>query len=163
MIEFDATSVAALAFIAFIGLLIYIKLPQTIANGLDNQSAAIAKELDQARQLRIEAEKLRQSYVDQQSEAQAQAQAMIKQAEIDAKNLKEQAKIQLEAEIAAKSKAATDAIARAEQIAIAEVRAHTAEAAIGLAERMIIAGVTNKNTDAMFASSLKAIENKLSN
>jgi F-type H+-transporting ATPase subunit b len=119
--------------------------------------------LDQARQLRIEAEKLRQSYVDQQSEAQAQAQAMIKQAEIDAKNLKEQAKIQLEAEIAAKSKAATDAIARAEQIAIAEVRAHTAEAAIGLAERMIIAGVTNKNTDAMFASSLKAIENKLSN
>ncbi|KAF0093080.1 MAG: F-type H+-transporting ATPase subunit b [Hyphomonadaceae bacterium] len=163
MLEFDATLVAALAFFAFIGILLYLKLPSTIAKGLDEQSAAIAKELAQARQLRVEAEKLRQSYVDQQNHAQAQANALIAQAKADAKTLKAQAKIQLEADIAAKTKAATEAIKRAEQVAIAEVRAHTAETAIAIAERMIIAGADGKSADALLARSFKTIETKLAN
>ena len=163
MLEFDATLVAALAFVSFIGLLLYLKLPATIAKGLDDQSAAIAKELDQARQLRIEAEQLRQSYVDQQNAAQAQAQALIDQAEADAKTLKAQAQVQLQADIASKTKAATEAISRAQQVAIAEVRAHTADAAVSIAERMITASADGKNSDALFTSSLKAIEQKLAN
>jgi F-type H+-transporting ATPase subunit b len=154
---FDATLVAAIAFVIFVGALIYLKIPAVIAKGLDEQSAAIAKELEQAKALRQQAEELRLSYQNQQAEAEANAKALIAQAEIDAKDLKERAQVQLEADIAAKAKAASERIARAELAAIDEVRTHAANAAVGMAQDMIAAGTSGKGAEKLFDASLKNV------
>ena len=46
----------AIAFILFVGVVLYYKLPGKVANALDQRSAAIARELEEARKLRAEAE-----------------------------------------------------------------------------------------------------------
>ncbi len=163
MIHFDATTVAAVAFIIFVcGLVFGVKLPSIIGNSLDEQSNAIAKELDHAKQLRIQAEELRKSYEAQQKQAEEDATALIAQAETDAKELKKRAKAQLEADIAAKTKAANERIERAQTNAINEVRAHAANAAVEAAQKMIVAGSSGKDADKLFATSLKNIENSIS-
>ncbi|MBN8648572.1 MAG: hypothetical protein J0L55_11500 [Caulobacterales bacterium] len=163
MIHFDATTVAAVAFLIFVcGLIFGVKLPSVIGNSLDEQSNAIAKELDHAKQLRIQAEELRKSYEAQQKQAEEDAKALIAQAETDAKELKKRAKSQLEADIAAKTKAANDRIERAQANAINEVRSFAANAAIDAAQKMMIAGSSGKDADKLFASSLKNIETSIS-
>lgn len=159
--HFDATLVAALAFIAFIGILLYIGLPATITKALDEQSAAIAKELDQAKKLREQAEALRQSYEEQQKNAAADAKALIKQAKADAARLKANAATALEADIAAKAKAATQRIERAEQLAIAEVRAIATNQAIEMAQVMLSKSASGKGGDALIKASLSNITQKL--
>lgn len=162
MLHFDATLVAALAFACFIGLLIYLKVPSMIAKALDDQSLAIASELEKAKELRVQAESLRASYEQQQKEAEAIAAELIEQAEKDAKALKAKAKKQLEADILAKTKAAEDRIARAEQAAIAEVKAFAAEQAVEAAQKMIIASTAGKGADAILKNSISKITSNLS-
>lgn len=161
MIEFDATLVAALAFVAFIGLLFFLKVPGSIGSGLDNQAKAIADELEKAKQLRVQAEELRKSYEVQTQAAKVEAEAMIAQAKDDAKRLKAQAKVQLKADIEAQTKAAGERISRAEQVAIMEVRQFAANAAVEMAERMIVSSTAGKGGEKLLADSMKAIEGKL--
>jgi F-type H+-transporting ATPase subunit b len=160
--HFDATLVAAIAFFVFIGIMLYMKIPASVGAGLDAQSQAIAKELEEAKKLRLQAEELRASYEKQQSEAKAQAEEMIKQAAEDAKTLKAQAKKQLDADIAAKTQAASERIARAEQAAIDEVRAFAANAAVEIAEKMLIEDASKKGGAELLSSSIKNISKKLS-
>ena len=162
MLHFDETLVAAIAFLVFAGVILYLKVPATIAKSLDEQSLAIAKELEQAKQLRLQAEELRQSYEKQQADAVAQAKAMIEQAEEDAKALKKAAKEQLKADIAAKTKAASERIARAEINAIDEVRAFAAQRAIDVAANMFKIEASGKGGEKIFADSLKKVSSSLS-
>ena len=57
-IEIDATFIALVAFTIFFAVMIYLKVPGMVLSALDQRSAAIAKELHDARRLREEAEKL---------------------------------------------------------------------------------------------------------
>lgn len=161
MLHFDATLVAALAFLVFVGVILYLKVPGAIAKSLDEQSLAIAKELEQAKQLRLQAEELRKSYEAQQADAEAQAKAMIEQAEADAKALKKAAKEQLNSDIEAKTKAAAERISRAEQNAIDEVRAFAAEKAIDAAQSMFQTEASGKGGEKIFAESLKKVTSSL--
>lgn len=162
MLHFDATLVAAIAFLVFVGVILYLKVPSAIAKSLDEQSLAIAKELEQAKQLRIQAEELRKSYEAQQADAEALAKAMIEQAEEDAKALKKAAKDQLKADIEAKTKAAAERIARAEQNAIDEVRAFAADKAVEAAKVMFQSEASGKGGEKIFAQSLQKVSESLS-
>ena len=161
--HFDATLVAGLAFLTFIGLLIFLGLPKMIATALDGQSKAIADELAAAKKLRVQAEELRQSYEAQSANAAAEAKELIKQAKLDAKNLKAQAAIALEADIATKTKNASARIERAEQLAIAEVRALAADQAIEQAKAMLSSSASGKGGEALLKASLANITSELAN
>ena len=50
--------IVLLAFIAFIGVLVYFKVPSLIGGMLDKRANTIRNELDEARKLREEAQKL---------------------------------------------------------------------------------------------------------
>ena len=55
---FDSSFFVALSFLIFVGLVIYMGLPRMIISALDKRSADIQDELDEARNLREEAQKL---------------------------------------------------------------------------------------------------------
>src|SRR5215468_5689623 len=51
-----------IAFVAFVLILLYYKVPKLIAKSLDDRAEAIRKELDEARRLREEAQNLLADY-----------------------------------------------------------------------------------------------------
>ena len=58
----DATFWVAVSFVIFVGVLIYLKLPQKINNSLSSQINEIKKELDEAEKLKVEAKNLLSNY-----------------------------------------------------------------------------------------------------
>lgn len=135
--EWTATETAFVALLLFIGLLIYLKVPQQIAGMLDQRSQAIAKELHEARRLREEAEKLHAEYEAKRAAAEAEAKAIVDAAKEQAAMVAEETRQSMQAAMARREKQAEDRIASAETKATDEVRAAAAEAAIAAAERMI--------------------------
>lgn len=135
--EITATEVAFLALLLFIGLLVYLKVPQAIAGALDARSQAIAKELHDARRLREEAEKLLADYEAKRASAEAEAKAIVAAAKEQAAMVAEETRQSMQAAMARREKQAEDRIKSAETKATDEVRAAAAEAAIAAAERMI--------------------------
>ena len=65
--------VVLLAFLLFIGILMYYKVPAKIGEMLDKRSASIKSELNEARALREEAQSLLASYERKKKEVQEQA------------------------------------------------------------------------------------------
>ena len=55
---FDSSFFVAVSFLIFVGLVVYLGLPKIIINALDQRSKDIKKELDEARNLREEAQKI---------------------------------------------------------------------------------------------------------
>lgn len=161
MPHLDATLVAAIAFVVFIGILVWARVPATIAKALDDQSAAIASELDEARRLRAEAEALRASYAAQEASAKAEAEALIARARDDAARLRADAAAQLERTITARAAAADARIARAEEAAVNEVRAAASAAALDVAEKILTSTTRGKVASDLLSRSLASVSDRL--
>ena len=76
--------IVLLAFLLFIGILFYFKVPSKIGEMLDGRSAAIKSELDEAKALREEAQSLLASYERKQKEVQEQADRIVEAAKEEA-------------------------------------------------------------------------------
>ena len=147
--------VVALAFILFIGILLFAKVPTLIGGQLDQRAEGIQKELDEARALREEAQTILASYERKQQEVQAQADAIVAAARDEAAAAAEQAKADLQASIARRLAAAQDQIASAEASAVKEVRDQAITVAVAAADKVIAGQMTateaNKLIDAAIA------------
>ena len=60
----DATFWVAISFFIFLGVLIYLKIPQKINSSLTNQINEIKKELYEAEKLKVEAKNLFSDFED---------------------------------------------------------------------------------------------------
>ena len=132
----------AAAFVLFIGLLVYYKVPGLITKALDERADAIRRELDEARRLREEAQQLLNDYQRKRREAEDEANAIIEQAKREAEALAAETRQSLKESLARRTKLAEEKIARAETQALNEVRAAAVDAAIAAAERIIRQKVT---------------------
>jgi F-type H+-transporting ATPase subunit b len=133
----DATVWVSIAMAAFLLILIWKKVPGLITRGLDNQIAAIRNRLDEAKQLRAEAEALRDEYAQKIAGAEAQAQAMLAHADEEAKAVLAKAEADAAELTARRARMAEDKIAAAERAAIQAVRTKAAEAATRAAAAII--------------------------
>ena len=91
--------VVLLAFLLFIGVLFYFKVPGLIGGLLDKRADTIRGELEEARALCEEAQTLLASYERKQKEVQEQADRIIAQAKDEAATAAEQAKADLQKSI----------------------------------------------------------------
>jgi len=135
--SFDATFVAFLALLIFIGLLVYLKVPAMIAGQLDQRSQAIAKDLSEARRLREEAERLLAEYQAKMDAAQHEAATLVASAKEQAEMLAQESSAKLKQAIADRQRQAEERIALAEAQAQAQVRAAATDAAIQAAEKLL--------------------------
>lgn len=133
----DATVWVSIAMAAFILILVWKKVPGLITRGLDNQIAAIRNRLDEAKQLRAEAEALRDEYAKKIAGAEAQAQAMLAHADEEARAVLAKAESDAAELTARRARMAEDKIAAAERAAIQAVRTKAAEAATRAAAAII--------------------------
>lgn len=133
----NGTVWVSVAMIVFIAILVWKKVPGLIVGGLDKQIADIRRQLDEAKALRAEAEKLRDEYARKIADAEKTAADMTAHAEAEAEAIVAQAKTDADELVRRRGKMAQDKIAAAERAALGELRAKTAEAATRAAAALI--------------------------
>lgn len=133
----DPTFWVAIAFFGFVGVLVWKKVPGLIAAALDKRADDIRNQLEEARQLREEAQALFAKYERRQHDAESEAEEIIVHAKAEAERAAKEAKEALDAMVERRTEQAGDRIARAESKALAQVRATAADIAVRVARRMI--------------------------
>lgn len=153
--------VVLLAFIVFIGILVYFKVPGMIGGQLDARAEGIQKELDEARELREDAQTLLASYERKQKEVKEQAERIVAHAREDAAAAAAQAKEDLKVSIARRLAAAEDQIASAEASAVKEVRDTAVVVAVQAANEVIAKQMTADKASGLIDSAIAEVEAKL--
>jgi F-type H+-transporting ATPase subunit b len=127
----------AIAMLVVFGVMLLAGVPRIVAGILDSRIEGIRKQLDDARTLRAEAEKLRDEYATKAREADAEVAVLRASAERQAEEIVEKAKADAAALIERHKVIATGKIASAERAAIEELRAKVATAAASAARDLI--------------------------
>ena len=152
--------IVSIAFILFLGVLAYFKVPGMIGKQLDDRAEGIKSELDEARALREEAQTLLASFERKQSQVKDQAEAIVAAAQEDAKAAAEQAKADLERSIARRLAAAEDQIASAEASAVKEVRDSAVTVAVAAAKDVITKQMTATDANKLIDQSITEVGSK---
>ena len=151
----------AVAFVLFIAVLIYVGAFKKVTEVLDQRSARIKAELDEARRLRDEAQKLLGEYQRRQREAEREAEAIVAEANAEAERVAAEARAKTEDFIARRTKLAESKIGQAEAQAIADVRAAAADAAVAAAESILRDSAKGKLADDLIARGIAEMKAKL--
>ncbi|MCW5724642.1 MAG: F0F1 ATP synthase subunit B [Maricaulaceae bacterium] len=157
----DPTFWVAVGFLAFIGILVWQKVPAIIARALDERAEKIRAELDQATKLREDAQALFADYQRKQRDAMKEAEEIVAQARTEAERIKRQAEQELKALIQRRQAQAESKIAQAEQAAIKEVRDAAAELAAGAARRIVEAELKGAKADSLVDRAIAEMREKL--
>ncbi|GGG70503.1 ATP synthase subunit b 1 [Salipiger pallidus] len=153
--------VVLLGFLLFLAVLAYFKVPQVLNKLLDKRSDDIRSELDEARGLREEAQKLLASYERKQKDVQVQAEGIVAAAKADAEKAAAQAKLDLDASIKRRLAAAEDQITSAQASAVKEVRDRAAEVAVAAARDVIAQQTSAADKNRMIDESISEVGAKL--
>ena len=151
----------AVAFVIFVGILIYVGVPKILINSLDERGRRVQAELDEARRLKEEAQKLLAEYQAKQRQADNEAAAIIAGAKAEAERIAAESKIRMEEFVARRTKMAETKIAQAEAQAVADVRAAAAEAAVTAAEKILTESVKGKVADDLISRGIGEVKTKL--
>lgn len=134
-----AVSIVSAAMTVLIGIMLWKRVPYLVTSGLDRQIAAIRAQLDEARELRAEAEALRAAYAARIASAEKDAAAMLDHARHEADAIVARAEASTAEVIARREKMASDKIAAAEHAAVDELRQRAVTAATDAAAQLIAA------------------------
>jgi F-type H+-transporting ATPase subunit b len=134
---FEAEFWVAVATILFVVLLVYMGVHKRLAEMIDARRIRIQAELDEARRLKEEAQKLVAEYKRRQGEAEAEADGLVANARAEAERYAAEAHVKLEEFIARRTKMAETKISQAEAQALADVRAAAADAAVAAAGEVL--------------------------
>ena len=158
---FNTDFVVLLAFLIFVGVLVYFKVPRRLAGMLDKRAAGIHSELDEARAARDEAQAILTSYERKQREVQEQSQRIVTNAREEAEAAAAQAKEDLKASIARRLHAAEEQIGAAEASAVREIRDRAIAVAVAAAGEVIAKKLTAAEANALIDDSIATVDAKL--
>ncbi|MDP2086550.1 MAG: ATP F0F1 synthase subunit B [Gemmobacter sp.] len=150
-----------IAFLIFIGVLVYFKVPGLLAGLLDKRAAKIQDDLETARRLREDAKTLVASYDRKLKEAKEQVERIVANAQIEAQAAAEAAKADLARSIARKMQAAEEQIAAAEAAVIREVRERAIAVAIAAAGDVLSKQITGDSAGALIDASIAEVGKRL--
>ncbi len=153
----EAEAWVAVAFVLFLGLLIYLGAHRTVINGIDARQARIKAELDEAVRLREEAKAVLTEYQRKSREAENEAAAIVAGAKAEAERLAAEAKTKMEDFVMRRTKMAEAKIAQAEAQALADVRSAAADTAVAAAEKILAAAAKGKVAEDILAKGIADI------
>ncbi len=151
----------AIAFILFVAFIVYLEVPGKVTQALDSRSEAIARELEEARKLRAEAEAVLADYKRRAENLEAEAEAILAQAGREASAYAQEARAAFDEMIARRLSIAGQKIKLEEEKARKQIRAQAAELAIAAAEQLIEQKVTGQVAGNMITASLERIKKRL--
>jgi F-type H+-transporting ATPase subunit b len=158
---FDATFFVAVSFFLFVGLVIWIGLPRSILNSLDERSLRIQKELNEARKLHEEAQSLLAKEKRKLEKCDTEVQEILKRASEQALLLSENSKKLLEEEVIRKQKQADLKIIQARDEAIREVRSKATDISVLIAKEYLRENIDDQISSDIIDKSIEELKSKL--
>jgi F-type H+-transporting ATPase subunit b len=156
----EAEAWVAVAFVVFLGLLVYFGAHRRVLDGIDQRRTRIKAELDEAVRLREEAQTVLAEYERKGREAEGEAAAMIAGAKAEAERLTAEAKTRMEDFVVRRTKMAEAKIAQAEAQALADVRAAAADAAVAAAEKILATAAKGKVAEDLLAKGIEDVRKR---
>ena len=153
--------VVLIAFIIFIGALVYFGVPGKVTGILDARAVQIKADLEEARNLREEAKTILASYERKQREVQEQSDRIVAGAREEAMAAAKQAKADLKIAIARRLAAAQDQIASAEASALRQVKERAVSVAIGVAGDVLAKQMTAETASLSIDDAIGQVEARL--
>ena len=153
--------IVSLAFILFIGILLYLKVPSLIGGLLDKRAEGIKADLEEARKLRDEAQTILASYERKQQEIGEQAERIIVSAKEQAEATAIQAKEDLQKSIDRKILAAEEQLASSEAAAISQIKEKAISIAIEAAAEAIREHTKESDRDNYLEKSIEEVAKKV--
>ena len=153
--------VVLLAFLVFIGVIVYFKVPAMLMGMLDKRAETIKSELDEAKALREEAQTILASYERKQKEVAEQSERIIANAKKEAQEAAVQAKEDLKASIARRLAGAEEQIASAEAAAVKQVRDSAITYAIAAAADVVGAQTSPADQGNLIDEAIAEVATKL--
>ncbi|WP_378944825.1 F0F1 ATP synthase subunit B [Paracoccus sp. R86501] len=153
--------IVLIAFIVFIGVLVYFKVPALLGGLLDKRADGIRNDLDEARRLREEAQEIYASYERRQREVKTQADQIVASAKREAEAQAAKAKEDLAASIERRLQGAQDQITSAENDAVRAVRDRAVQTAVAAASEILIRQVNAGQRSAGIDDAIEDVARRL--
>lgn len=151
----------AIAFVVFLLILLYYRVPALIAKSLDDRSEAIRRELDDARRLREEAQNLLADYQKKHRNVGQEADTILELARSEAEAFAQETRASLKDMLERRTRQAEDKIARAEAQAVDEVRAAAIELAVAAAEKILREKASGAGGVSLVDQSIRELKGRL--
>ncbi|MFN5670566.1 ATP F0F1 synthase subunit B [Bradyrhizobium sp.] len=151
----------AIAFVILLVVFGYLGVHRTLLTALDHRAERIKAELEDARRLKDEANKLLGEYKARRASAEREAQDIISSAKAGAERIAAEAKTKMEDFVARRTKTAESKIAQAEAQAVADVRAAAANAAVTAASTILSQSVKGSVADDLVGKGIAEVRSKL--
>jgi len=151
----------AIAFVILMIVFGYFGVHRTLLTALDHRAERIKAELEDARRLKDEANKLLGEYKARRTSAEREAEEIIASAKAEAERIAAEAKTKMEDFVARRTKTAESKIALAEAQALADVRAAAANAAVTAASSILSQSVKGSVADDLVSKGIAEVRSKL--
>ena len=156
----DPTFWTAVGFVIFVAAVARV-VWRGATKALDDRAAGIKASIDDAAALREEAQAMLAEYKRKQQGAEAEAEAVLAHAREEAARIAEEAAGALEEAVKCREQQALAKIARAEQEALAEVRAHAVRLSAAAARTLIERHLDKPRADTLVAESVESLPRHL--
>ena len=154
--------VVAIAFVIFVGVLVYFKVPRIIGNLLDKRADTIRNEIDEAHRLLEEAKTLLAKLEREHKENIEKAKNIVNDAELTSKKVLEDSKSEIKDAVARKLQMAERQIQTNEKEVIKSIKDDLIEAAFKEAQEQIEKKVDSNLANLVVEESVEEIKARLS-
>ena len=155
---YQPSSWVFIAFIIFISITIYLKVPNMVTKLLDEQINKIRNDLDDARKLKEDANSLLAEYERKIESANKEAENIINQAKKNSKVYEENSNKKIEEFISRSEKQSIEKIQQAQKSAINKINEEIINKSVEAAEKIISRNMNDQNNNKLFESSVNQIK-----
>ena len=159
----DATFWVAISFLIFVGVIIYLKVPQKVDDSLNIAVKKITDDLDNAEKLKDEAKNILSEYDSKVSKSKDEIKNLIDDAKIQAEKNLIKANEEFHKVVENRKKSAEEKIRQMKIQAIKDVKNLSADIAISSVEKIIKNSIDKKKLDKIYISSIEEAKKILKN
>ena len=149
------------AFIAFILLLVYMKVPGMVSKTLDARAAKIRADLDEAEALLKQSQDLLATYQRNQQEAESEAETIRVEAKKEADRIIENGRLRLNESLKKREELTLERISQAEATAIEEIRFRIVGMAMNATRYLLSKKLSDARSQSLLNSAIKELPGKL--
>jgi len=159
----DATFWVAISFFIFLGLLVYLKVPQKINNSLIGQINEIKKELSEAEKLKIEAKNLLSNYESKIDKSKKETLEIINLAKKNSEKTILEKTEKFHQIIENKKKSAEQKIIQMKENALKDIKNVSIKISMEATEHLIKNSIDKNKLDKIYSESLEQTKTSLKN
>ena len=151
----DATFWVAISFFIFVGVLIYLKVPQKINNSLTDQINEMKRELDEAEKLKIEAKNLLSNYENKIDKSKKETREIINLAKKDSEKTILEITKKFHQIIENKKKNAEQKIVQMKENALKDIKNISVKISMEAVEHLIKNSIDKSKLEKLYIKSLE--------